>query len=214
MSVFLTGKDAGPRVAEREIMTFVFAPGAGASSSHPWMQRWAKYLSELGWVHLFDYPYQQERRNRPDPLPVLLAAHSKALEIARQNGSRPLVLIGKSMGARVGCHLALAQPVAALICLGYPLCGGGDRGRLRDQVLRDLTTPILFVQGTRDRLCPLDLLNTVRQQLKARNELHIVSGGDHSLLVTKTQLRAAGETQYDIDQQILRTIGGFLGNSV
>ena len=45
-----------------------------------------------------------------------------------------------------------------LICLGYPLCAMGDRSKLRDEVLRSSGTPILFVQGTRDALCPLDLL--------------------------------------------------------
>ncbi len=78
----------------------------------------------------------------------------------------------------------------ALVCFGYPLCGGGDPTKLRDQVLREITTPILFVQGTRDPLCPLELLESVRTQMRAANQLHVVEGGDHSLLVTKSRLRA------------------------
>ena len=70
------------------------------------------------------------------------------------------------MGGRIGCHVALEEKVAALICLGYPLCAMGDRTKLRDQVLRDLRTPILFGQGTRDSLCPLDLLERVRSEMK------------------------------------------------
>jgi uncharacterized protein len=56
------------------------------------------------------------------------------------------VLIGKSVGGRVGCHLSLQEAVAAVVCLGYPLCGGGDCGKRRDKALRELSTPIP-VQG-------------------------------------------------------------------
>ncbi len=98
------------------------------------------------------------------------------------------------MGSRIGCHLALEQEVSALICLGYPLCGGSDRSKLRDKVLRELSTPILFVQGMRDPVCPLDLLNEVRREMIAVNEVHLVQGGDHSLLVTKALLKADAKT--------------------
>jgi hypothetical protein len=119
-------------------------------------------------------------------------------------------LIGKSMGGRIGCHVSLEEKVDGLVCLGYPLCAMGDRTNLRDEVLRALNTPILFVQGTRDALCPLDLLEPVRAEMKAPNFLHIVDGGDHSLRVPKRQLQATGKTQEDIDQQILRAIAGFV----
>jgi predicted alpha/beta-hydrolase family hydrolase len=86
----------------------------------------------------------------------------------------------------------------------------GDRTKLRDEVLRALRTPILFVQGTRDPLCPLDLLERVRAEMKARNVLHVVEGGDHSLIVPKRQLQVKGETQEDVDQGILNQIAQFV----
>jgi len=122
------------------------------------------------------------------------------------------VLIGKSMGGRLGCHVALEEEVAAVICLGYPLCGGGNPEKMRAEVLLKLATPILFVQGTRDSLCPLDLLEGVREQMKAPNQLYIVEGGDHSLVVTKGQLKAASETQDDVDERILGTIREFVAS--
>jgi predicted alpha/beta-hydrolase family hydrolase len=85
-----------------------------------------------------------------------------------------------------------------------------NRTKLRDEVLRALNTPILFVQGTRDPLCPLGLLEQVRAEMKAPNFLHIVEGGDHSLRVPKRQLELKSKTQEDIDQQILRAIAGFV----
>jgi predicted alpha/beta-hydrolase family hydrolase len=189
---------------------FLFASGAGAPSTHPWMQKWKHYLESIGEVALFDYDYMREGRKRPDPPPQLIAAHRFALAEAREKSSGPIFLIGKSMGGRIGCHVALEEEVAGLVCLGYPLCGGGDRAKLRDKVLRDLQTPILFVQGTRDPLCPLDLLAEVRSQMRAPNFLHLVEDGDHSLRLTKRGLQAAGETQNNVDQRILAAINKFV----
>src|ERR1700736_5131534 len=92
---------------------FLFAPGAGAPSSHPWMQRWKERLQQIGDVATFDYPYMRERRKRPDPLPQLIAAHRQALAEAKQEGrsqrSDVTILIGKSMGGRIGCHVSLEE---------------------------------------------------------------------------------------------------------
>jgi predicted alpha/beta-hydrolase family hydrolase len=188
----------------------LFAPGAGAPSSHPWIQAWVERLSGIGSVRTFDYDYMREGRGRPDPPSLLIAAHRQALRDARKDEGQPVVLIGKSMGGRIGCHVALEESVTGLVCLGYPLCGARDPKRLRDKVLRDLRTPILFVQGTRDPLCPLNLLEGVRSQMEAPNVLHAVEGGDHSLVVTKTQLRSAGETQDQVDEHALRAIAQFV----
>lgn len=178
------------------------------------MRRWTELLQSFGRVVTLDYDYIKAGGRRPDPLPKLIAAHRRALATARTSHHGPIALIGKSMGSRVGCHVALEEPVPAVICLGYPLCGGGDRTKLRDKVLRASTTPILFVQGTRDSLCPLDLLLQVRSEMKAPNELHVVDGGDHSLLVTKKQLAAAGETQADIDDRIVAVLRDFLSRQL
>lgn len=191
---------------------FLFAPGAGAPSSHPWMQRWRERLQETGEVETFDYLYLREGRKRPDRLPQLIAAHRQALADARMKAGTVArtILIGKSMGGRIGCHVALEEKVDGLVCLGYPLCAMGDRSRLRDQVLLALGTPILFVQGTHDTLCPLDLLEGVRAEMKAPSILHIVAGGDHSLGVAKRQLEAACATQEDVDRRILEAIARFV----
>jgi len=179
------------------------------------MQNWKKRLSEIGDVQAFDYEYMREGRKRPDPLAKLIAVHRDALVKAREkHGSARRFLIGKSMGGRIGCHVSLEEKVDGLICLGYPLCAMGDRSKLRDEVLRALTIPILFVQGTRDSLCPLDLLERVRAEMKAPNFLHSVEGGDHSLRVPKSQLQGTSKTQQDINQQIFKAIGKFVDQLV
>ncbi len=188
---------------------FVFAHGAGAGSQHPFMQSFAKRLSKLGRVHLFDYPYMRLGRRMPDRLPKLIEAHIAELDGARKRRRGPIVLIGKSMGSRVGCHVSLQRPIDGLVCLGYPLHGMGDPTKLRDAVLKDIDTPILFEQGTRVKLCPLDRLEHVRKQMMAASHLHVVEAGDHSLQVTKRQLKADNTTQDAVEAAIAARIERF-----
>jgi predicted alpha/beta-hydrolase family hydrolase len=169
-------------------------------------------LESIGTVVAFDYAYAIEGRKTPDRLPRLIEAHRIALAGLRERHAGRIVLVGKSMGGRVGCHVALVEPVDAVICLGYPLCGAGDPSKLRDEVLVALKTPILFVQGAKDRLCPLDLLDGVRRRMSAPNALHVVEGGDHSLNVSKTELKTRGVNQQDVDAGIAAAISNFLAN--
>lgn len=200
-------------MAGRDV-AFLLAPGAGAPSSHPRMQAIARLLGSLGPVVGLDYPYMREGRRRPDPLPVLIAAHRAALAALRDRHGGPIVLAGKSMGGRIGCHVALIEPVEAVICLGYPLCGAGDRSKLRDRVLLDLRTPAMFVQGTRDPLCPLGLLEEVRARMSAPSRLCVVGDADHSLLVSTAALKARGQTQEEADRTWQQAISEFLAGIV
>jgi hypothetical protein len=172
------------------------------------MKAWAGRLAALGDVVPFDYPYMRAGRRSPDRLPALVEAHRAALAEARTGRRGPVVLAGKSMGGRVGCHLALEVEVDALVCLGYPLRGA--RGDLRSEVLLALRRPILFVQGSRDPLCPLAALEEVRRSMRAPSELHLVEGGNHSLQVGARALRAAGESQDEVDARALGAIAAFL----
>jgi predicted alpha/beta-hydrolase family hydrolase len=164
------------------------------------MRAWRERLLTLGDAVTFDYPYGQARgRGMPDPLPGMVKAHREALAEARGRYSGPVVLVGKSTGARISCHVSLDEEVDALISLGYPL----NRSE-RDDVLLRLQTPILFVQGERDAFCPLDQLERVRAQMSAPNELHVVEDANHSLEVPDRQ------RQEDANQEIIGAIAAFL----
>lgn len=176
------------------------------------MLRFAELLGDVGPVRSFDYPYMQAaagRRKAPDKLEALVAAHRRELSatVAEAREGDRVVLAGKSMGSRVGCHVSLEAKVSGLVCFGYPL--RGQNGKLRDQVLVDLRTPILFVQGTRDTLCALPELEGVRARMAARSELFVVEGGDHSLEATKTSLKARGTSQAEVEQQIMAKVREF-----
>jgi hypothetical protein len=187
------------------------------------MRAWRNRLGTIGVVEPFDYPYRLAGKKAPDKLPILVAAHRRALAAARDHhpGATRVVLVGKSMGGRVGCHVANEEPVDAVVCLGYPL--QSPSGAVRDEVLLALRTPILFVQGTRDPLCPLHALAAVRARMKAKSELLIVEGGNHSLEVPRARVARAsavkaarieeGDPQAASDARVLGTITTFVAGA-
>jgi predicted alpha/beta-hydrolase family hydrolase len=189
--------------------TFLFAPGAGAPSTSAWMLAWRDRLRELGDVETFDYTYMRAGRRMPDRLPALIGAHREALAAARARAGGPVFLAGKSMGGRVGCHLALEEPVAGVICFGYPL-RSGTSGALRDEVLVALKTRILLLQGSRDELCPLDLLQQVRARMTAPNTLLVIDGADHSLVLSAAERKAQGVTQDEVDGRLREAVRAFV----
>lgn len=194
----------------------LFAHGAGAPSGHPWMCAWSDRLGACGKVITFDYPYMQQGRRTPDRQPELIQAHAEAAKQALQDfPGTPLVLMGKSMGSRIGCHVAAETAdggeilITALVCFGYPLRSASS-ARSRAEILRELRAPIMFIQGTRDPLCPLPELEALLPTLQAPNHLMVVDDADHSLVVAKRALAASKETQHDVDERILQGIKTFL----
>ena len=157
------------------------------------MLAWRDRLQTLGDVTTFDYPYMRAGRRMPDRLPALIAAPREALAEARAKSAGPVFLAGKSMGGRVGCHLALEERVAGVICFGFPL-RSGTTGALRDEVLVALGTRVLLLQGSRDELCPLEFsLAGVRERMSAPSTLVVVDGADHSLALSAAQRKSGGD---------------------
>ena len=109
------------------------------------------------------------------------------------------------MGGRIGCHVSLEEKVDGLVCLGYPLCAMGDRTKVRDEVLRALTTPIVFVQGTRD---PFGTAAEIRELLPRlrQAELYEVAGADHSFKVPAK----SGTPQATVFQNIYDRVAEFI----
>ena len=163
----------------------LLAHGAGLGQDHEWMTFVRDGLAAAGRpVLTFNYPYMEAGRKAPNPARILLDCHRAALNVLRARVSG-VVLAGKSMGGRMGSHLAAGgEEVAGLVFYGYPLVGIGKTEPRDVTHLTEVAAPILFVQGTRDRLAPLDLITPVVESLDQAT-MHVVTDGDHSFRVLK-----------------------------
>lgn len=204
---------------EKESPVVVFAHGAGAPSTSEWMVRWKEMLGEaLGAVEVvtFDYPYiSGGKRKAPPKAEKLVDPHLDVVKHATTKyPGHPLVLAGKSMGSRVSCMVAGAEDidVSAIICLGYPL--KGMNGAVRDETLLQLSVPTMFVQGSKDNLCPLDKLATTRKKMKCVNELYVIDGGDHSFKIGKKFLESTGTDQAEAERRAVKAITEFVTKTI
>lgn len=171
----------------------LLAHGAGVGQDSPWMVQVRDGLAEAGFpVMTFDYPYMEDGKKAPNRQPILLAAHAAAAAALKSRVGR-IVLAGKSMGGRMGSHLAAeGEEVAGLVFYGYPLVAFGKSEPRDVSHLSETRAPMLFVQGTRDRLAPLELITPITERLP-KASLHLVVDGDHSYKVTKRTGRELSE---------------------
>jgi predicted alpha/beta-hydrolase family hydrolase len=160
----------------------VLAHGAGAGQSHPFMVGMRERLAASFSVTTFDYPYIAAGRRAPDRMETLLECHHAVAAAVATDADR-MVFGGKSMGGRVGSHLEAPEP-AARFFLGYPLVAIGKSEPRDTSHLDRIATPLLFVQGERDRLGPPDLLAPVVARL-ANASIVVIEEADHSFNVPK-----------------------------
>jgi predicted alpha/beta-hydrolase family hydrolase len=181
----------------------LLAHGAGAGMRHPFMQRVADALGARGVATLrYQFPYMEAGRRRPDHGSKLIATvRAAAAEARRRAPELPLFAGGKSMGGRMTSMAAAEQPlggVAGLIFFGFPLHPAGRPSRARGEHLAAVGVPMLFLQGTRDPLADLGLLEPVCRELGRRAELHAIEGGDHSFKVLKRSGRGEDEVMAEL----------------
>ena len=187
--------------APRRAATVVVAHGAGTAMDHPFLVAIADGLAARGVAAVrFNFPYTERGDRAPDRAPVLEACYRAVLAAVRADPALAgrLVIGGKSMGGRMASHLAAAgEPVDGLVFLGYPLHPAGRPQQLRAAHLPRITAPMLFLTGTRDALCPLEILRPVLAGLPLAT-LHVVEDGDHSFAVRKKSGRTAAEVMDEL----------------
>ncbi|MFI5364645.1 MAG: alpha/beta family hydrolase [Candidatus Binatia bacterium] len=172
----------------------ILAHGAGNDMTNPFLSAVHEGLAAHGFIAVkFNFPYKERGRRPPDPAPVLERCYGRVIDAVRGDrriAPRRLVIGGKSLGGRMASHLAAhGVAVDGLIFLGYPLHPVGKVEQLRVAHLEKIRAPMLFVTGTRDALCRLDLLRQTIQRLQVPVTLEIVEGGDHSFNVPKAMRR-------------------------
>ena len=187
----------------------LLAHGAGAGQDHPWMTTVADGLVDAGLsVLTFNYRYSEAGRKSPDRLPTLLAVHRAAADALAERCEQ-VVLAGKSMGGRVGSHLAGDEgwPAAGLVYYGYPLVALGKGEPRPTDHLERIEAPQLFFAGTRDRLGPPELIEKVASGLPDAKVI-VVDDGDHSFKVPKRAGKANDEVLGEIVDDTIRWMSG------
>lgn len=182
---------------------FIFAHGAGAGMAHPFMAKVAAGLGERGIATLrYQFPYMEKAGKRPDPPSVAHAAVRAAVaEASRCCEGLPLIAGGKSFGGRMTSQAQAIAPLAGvhgLAFFGFPLHPAGKPSKDRAKHLADVHVPTLFLQGTRDTLAELTLLEPVVKGLGSSATLHPVRDADHSFHVLKRTGRNDDEVMDEI----------------
>ncbi|GAB3388741.1 alpha/beta hydrolase family protein [Lysobacter fragariae] len=167
---------------------YVFAHGAGAGMAHAFMEAAAQGLAARDIATLrYQFPYMERGSKRPDAPRVAHAAVRAAVaEAARVMPGLPLFAGGKSFGGRMTSQAQAEIPlpgVLGLVFFGFPLHPAGKSSDERAAHLSDVAAPMLFLQGTRDELADLALLQPVVAGLGKRATLELFEDADHSFHV-------------------------------
>ena len=197
---------------------YVLAHGAGAGMAHPFLASIANGLSDRGIATLrYQFPYMEQGSKRPDSPPVAHATVRAAVaEAARLAPGLPLFAGGKSFGGRMTSQAQAAAPlpgVAGLVFLGFPFHPAGRPSEERAQHLFGVEIPMLFLQGTRDELADLPLVQKIAGQLGARANLKLFTDADHSFHVPARSGRKDHEVQHELLDELVAWIGEKIGSN-
>jgi len=177
--------------------------------NHPFLENLATELAAVGVATLrYQFPYMEQRRRVPDSPGVLTAvvraAVIKASELAPD---LPALAGGKSMGGRMTSQAAAGGPpeferVKGLVFFGFPLHPPGQPGTKRADHLTRVALPMLFLQGTRDKLAEPKLLRPICTNLGSRATLREIETADHSFHV----LKSSGKTDADVLRELAQSV--------
>jgi predicted alpha/beta-hydrolase family hydrolase len=166
----------------------VLTHGAGGNCQTPLLVAVARAWADAGGLALrCDLPFRQARATGP-PSPSGAARDRDGLAAAvaalRELGARRVVLGGSSYGGRQATMLAAERPLTAdaLLVLSYPLHPPGRASQLRTEHLPRLTTPAVFVHGTKDPFATIDELRRALSLIPALTRVLVVDGAGHGLL--------------------------------
>lgn len=190
---------------------YVLAHGAGAGMTHPFMGAVAQGLAARGIATLrYQFPYMERGSRRPDtPRVAHAAVHAAVVEAAQRLPGLPLFAGGKSFGGRMSSQAQAASPlpgVRGLVFLGFPLHPAGKPSDERAAHLFDIGIPMLFLQGSRDDLASLELLEPVVAKLGAKATLAVFADADHSFHVPAR----SGRKDAQVLAEVLDAFAGWL----
>lgn len=190
---------------------YLLAHGAGAGMSHPFIAAVADGLAERGIATLrYQFPYMEQGSKRPDA-PSLAQVTVRAAAAAASHLVPKLALVagGKSFGGRMTSQAQAASPlpgVRGLVFLGFPLHAPRRPSEERAKHLFGVEIPMLFLQGTRDALAHVQLMQRLGQRLGPRATLKLFSDADHSFHVPAR----IGRKDAEVRAEVLDALGAWI----
>ena len=189
----------------------LLAHGAGADHKHAHMQSLAEaFASQSIATFRFNFPFKEAGRNRVDSKDISTACIAEVAQQLKADYSYPLLIGGHSFGGRMATH-AIAEGVVsyeAMILCSFPLHPAGKPSVTRAQHLPEISTPMLFLSGTRDKLAEPELMSSEIEKLGAPHKLHWLDTGDHSYKI----LKRSRLVEVDIYTEAAQTARAFIDN--
>jgi len=158
----------------------------------------------------FNFPFAEAGKTRADPVQILRRAYRAAVAaLGRDPSAAPahLFIGGIGIGARAAADVAAARlRVDGLLFLGFPLHPPNHPEQAQADELYRAVSPMLFVQGTRDRSCDLEALQRVLTRVGAPTALHVCREADHQLRV----LKKSGRSEEEIRAEVLGVVDAWI----
>ena len=184
----------------------VLGHGSGTNMRSSTLQTIAEQLSDVGIATFrYQFPYMERGGGGRESQAVALATVRSAVAAAHEAASNLSILVGgHSYSGRMSSHTAAEAPiehVRGLVFFAFPLHPSGKEGIERAEHLDDVTIPMLFLSGTRDKLAKLDLLEPVCEKLGDKATLHLLDTADHGFNVLKRR-----NTEEDVFVEMARVL--------
>jgi predicted alpha/beta-hydrolase family hydrolase len=192
-------------------VSVAIAHGANTDLADPLIEELHRRLTEQRYLALrFNFPFAEAKRKRPDSMQVLRRTYRAAIAtLARDPTAAPahLFLGGKGLGAQVAAEVASVRArVDGLFFIGYPLHPRAKPENVQTDQLFRVVSPMLFLQGTRDRYCDVDVLRRTLSRVGAPTTLQVCQEADQHFKV----LKRSGRTSEEVNEEVVAAVDGWI----
>ena len=200
-------------LAEQASSILVLGHGAGGGVAAAELELLARSLPELGTtVVRFEQPWRTAGRTVGAPPPRLDEAWLAAMGwlVEQEWAEYPLVVGGRSAGARVACRTASEMVPVGIVCLAFPLHPPGQPGKSRIVELLAPTVPRLVLQGSKDSFgTPAEIRTAIGQT----QDITVVElpGANHGYRVAKSSSFTPADLRMTLVAEVSRFIGAVAG---
>ena len=184
----------------------VLGHGASTDMRHATLQTIAERLADVGIATFrYNFPYAEQERGRNANAVCQETVRSAAAAAHTAASDLSILVGGHSFSGRMSSMAAAEAPlegVRGLVFFAFPLHPSGKPSTERAAHLSDVTIPMLFLSGTRDKLGELDLLQPTCEQIGDKATLHLLDTADHGFKI----LKRSRNTDEDVFVEMARVI--------